>query len=82
MSYEPRILISYDDLRENEGIIETMATHKDATDQMKYIYELLKDKPVTIKECNFIIAQPELSSFSKKVRNLLIDFKIEYALFY
>jgi len=81
MSYEPKILIDFDDLEENEGVITTLACHQQASEAMIYVEKLLKYRPVEINEHKYILCQPELSGFSKKVTDLLRDFKIEYALF-
>lgn len=79
MSYEPRLIISHEDLHENRDLILTFANHKDASRAVKYLEKLLDDIPITIKEVQIVICQPELTKFNSEVRELLRHFKIEYA---
>lgn len=82
MSYEPTLLISHEDLEANRELIITFACHPDASDEVKFLEEQLKNPPTSVKGTKIVICTPELTNFNSKVRALLYDFKIDFGTSY
>lgn len=93
MSYEPTLIISRDDLRNNadnlEGVLGRLERIKKPTERItaqirayKELAALLPRHGSKIKDVWIVIVKPELTSHNALVRGILDDYDIEYAIDY
>lgn len=62
MSYEPRVIISYEDLQKNaDAIRDIVFGCKTTNDAWIYLEKMLKGDPIRLRGIDFVICQPELT---------------------
>jgi hypothetical protein len=91
MSYEPTLIISRDDLRKSENLLENFKLSppgKNVSDRQKqrddayvYLLKLAEEQGVLFKGMWIILCRPELTSFNRAVRDVLSYYDIEYAVY-
>ena len=76
MSYEPSLIISYKDLHNNEFDVEEkyyLEKFKNTSEMALYeeLYRAMKLPPLKLKNIQFVIIKPELTSHNALVRKWL-----------
>ena len=82
MSYEPILIIKYDDLKRIESELEKeqYSENKDVEKIAKFLLEELKSS-VDFEGIQIIIAKPEFTTFNSLVRERLDEGKVYFVAF-
>lgn len=78
MSYEPTLIVSWNDLQTNKNEITSRVYKTKWSEAAEFLEKHLNYTPVQVKGTNIILLKPELTSFNKKVRELLRDLDIDF----
>lgn len=80
MSYEPTLIIKYDDLKRIEAELEEEQYSKntDIKRIAKFLLEELWDEKIDFEDKRIIISKPEFTSFNSLVRERLDEGNVYY----
>ena len=80
MSYEPTLIIKYDDLKKIESELqeEQYSKNTDVKRIAKFLLEELWDEKIDFEDKRIIISKPELTSFNSLVRERLDEGNVYY----
>lgn len=90
MSYEPTLIVSYEDLVRADkelGHPLTMPPQEwnrevDQERVLDELYQVMKQEPIEFLGIKFYVFQPEFTSFNAAVREWLDDHDVEYTIHY
>jgi len=79
MSYEPRLIIKYEDLKKIEGelFVEQLSDNTDVERIANFLLDELED-PIKFEDKTFLISKPEFTSFNALVRERLDEGDVYY----